>query len=126
MRMPGKRLSRQAREKLNTVLLEWIMAHKEEIDDCCLIAELFGKARWRTAPLTRLRAQMVGLLARLRVRYKHLPRCCEVATVETIHDRATRRGELWEFPSTTMKAAFRGLDHSTIIKNDRAVRAERL
>ena len=122
MRTQGRKLSRQARAKLNTVLLDWLNENKGQIDDCCLLAELFGKTRWREAPLERLRAGMGSLIAGLRVRCGHTPSCCEVATLEELSDRPAGCDELiWERLSTPIKGAFGGQDHSTIIKNEAKV-----
>ena len=117
MRTQGRKLSQQAREKLNTVLLDWLNDHKDQIDDCCLIAELFGKTRWREAPLERLRAGMRGLLTGMRVMCPRTLRNCVIQTLEERAVASSRTGT-WERLSTPLKAAFVGLDHSTIIKSE--------
>lgn len=113
--MQGRKLSRQAREKLNGVLMDWLIENKGQIGDCCLIAELFGETRWRSAPLLRLRAAMHGLTNGLRVMCPRTPRDCVIRTLQEV---ASSRTGTWERITTPVKAAFAGHDHSTAIKNE--------
>ena len=114
MRTQGRKLSQQARAQLNFVLMNYLNANKSQIDDCCLISELFGKTRWREAPLERLRAGMRGLVNGLRVMCPRTPRDCVIRTLEEV---ASSRTGTWERITTPVWGAFVGLDHSTVIKN---------
>jgi len=124
MRMKGKSLSNQARAKLNSALLAFLQGDKESIDNCCLIAELFGKERWRDENLRRLRARMRGLLVGLRVADKDVPSGCTILSLEDVKEQYGGSGGVWERLSTTLAAAFCGVDHSMEVKRRKKERAE--
>lgn len=113
MHLKGEELSAQARQTLNQELLHWLRVNHEDIDETCLIAELFRGTR-KTPGIRVLREQLQKCLGALRVRRRQEPGQCEIHG-RAIVECAPERGP-WKPLSATMLAAVLGMDHSSFVK----------
>lgn len=108
-----RNLSHEARVTINRVVMAWIVAMLPELNETCVIAEVFNGKR-KNVQVAKFRERLhTYLRTELRVQYVHgRVRSAQWLRVVLAEDAD---GEGWVRPSLPLLGAMMGVDHSALV-----------